>query len=160
MLAKDIMRTDVITVAPYLTLMELAKLFDERRISGAPVVDGDGRLLGVISQTDLVHAEREDAAGGAPRYHRGGDGRESAAGFHFEDPDRSRVQDFMTPGAIAFEEDAPVAKIARTMLDKRVHRVLITRGGKLRGIVTTMDMLRALLAATEKESAAPKGRRR
>lgn len=145
MLAKDIMRTDVVTVAPYLTLKELAAVFDDHRISGAPVVDGDGKILGVVSQTDLVRAGRESGPRELP-FHRG-EAEESASsrGFHFEDPDACRVEQIMTPGALCFEEDAPLARVARLMLQRHVHRVLITRRGKLTGLVSTMDILRAFL---------------
>ena len=118
MLAKDIMRKRVITVTPRMTLKETAKLLTKRGISGAPVVGPQGKVVGVISQTDLVWVEN--------------------------DPMR-RVEQAMTPWGVSFEEETPVKDIARQMLAKRIHRVIITRKGELCGIVTSMDMLRALL---------------
>lgn len=154
MLAKDIMRSPVVTVAPFATLKELATLLDEHQISGCPVVDGDGGVLGVVSRADLVRAGRESG----PRelvYHRSeGEEPTSSRGFHLEDPDISRVERIMTPGAISFETDAPVERIARLMLQRRVHRVLITRRGKLCGIVTTMDIVRAFLHQNGKKKPA------
>ena len=115
--AKDVMRKRVITTTPKMTLKETAALFKKHGISGAPVVCPQGRVVGVISMTDLVWLESE------PR----------------------RVEQAMTPWSVSFEEDTPVKEIARQMLAKRIHRVIITRDGELCGIVTSMDMLHALL---------------
>lgn len=147
MLAKDIMRKDVVTVPPFMTLKELALLLDERRITGAPVVDGQGKILGVVSQTDLVRADREAAPGTVASYHRQADEAASSAGFHLEDPDRTRVEQIMTPGGLSLEESASAEEVARLMLGHRIHRILITRAGRLCGIVTSMDMVRAYLDA-------------
>lgn len=118
MLAKDIMRKRVVTVTPKMTLEETAKLLTKRGISGAPVVGPRGEVIGVISLTDLVWLENEPAR---------------------------RVEQAMTPWGVSFEEDTPVKELARQMLAKRIHRVIITRDGGLCGIVTSMDMLHALL---------------
>ncbi len=154
MLAKDIMRKDVVTVAPHMTLKELAQTLGDAGITGAPVVDEKGTLLGVVSQTDLVRAERESPAGESGFYRRESDEAVSASGFHYEDPDHRRVEQIMTPGGLCCEEDATVEEVARLMLARRIHRVPITRGGALCGIVTTMDLLRAFTAG--RGTAAPK----
>ena len=65
--------------------------------------------------------------------------------MHYEVMDGTRVEEVMTPGAISFDEETTVAELARAMTERHIHRVLITRQGRLAGIVTTMDMLRALL---------------
>ncbi len=155
MLAKDIMRRDVVTVAPYLTLPELVRVFQEHAISGAPVVDADGGIVGVVSQTDVVGARREEAAV-APPFHLEPDLTVEEFGMHVEESDGTRVEQVMTPGAIAFEEDTPVATLARAMLDRHIHRVLITRRGRLAGIVTTMDMLRVAASAGARKKKAKK----
>jgi predicted transcriptional regulator len=147
MLAKDIMHRPVISVERYLTLAELAKIFSERCITGAPVVDEEGRILGVVSQTDLVR-ERREASSGVPLFHLEPETPTTALGIHFEDMDGKRVEEIMTPGAIAVEEGTSMGELAHVMLDRHIHRVLITRDGKLSGIVTTMDMLRALAPKT------------
>ena len=118
MLAKDIMRKRVVTVTPKMTLEETARLLSRHGISGAPVVGPAGEVIGVISLSDLVWLENEPAR---------------------------RVEQAMTPWSVSFEEDTPVKEIARQMLAKRIHRVIITREGALCGIVTSMDMLHALL---------------
>lgn len=144
MLAKDIMRKKIITVGCWLTLPELAKTLQDHAITGAPVVDKNGVVVGVVSQTDLVHSRRE-ASDGAPLYHRELDEPLADLGLHFEEVDQSRVEQIMTPGAISFDVETPVERLAGAMLERHIHRVLITRGGRLVGIVTTMDLLRALV---------------
>lgn len=153
MLAKDIMRKKVVSVESWLTLPELSKLFLEKGISGAPVVDEVGAILGVVSQTDLVRTRREGPAG-VPSYHRDFDDSVRAAGLHFEEMDRTRVEQIMTPGAISLDEMTPVEKVAKVMVDSHIHRVLITKGEKLAGIVTTMDMMRALIAIAKRPAPA------
>lgn len=143
MLAKDVMRRKVITVGSWLTLPELARVFEENSITGAPVVDRDGIVLGVVSQTDLVRSRRE-VSDGVPLYHRELDAPLAGLGIHFEEVDPSRVENIMTPGPISFDEETPVERLAGAMLDSHIHRVLITRADRLVGIVTTMDLLRVL----------------
>lgn len=153
MLAKDIMHKKVVTVESWLTVPELTKVFEEKSISGAPVVDEVGAILGVVSQTDLVRTRREGSAA-VPSYHRDFDDTVRAAGLHIEEMDRTRVEQIMTPGAIALDENTPVEKLAKVMIDSHIHRVLITRGDKLAGIVTTMDMMRALITLAKRPAPA------
>lgn len=151
MKAKEIMRKSVITLDPEMTLREAAQLFLEHRITGAPVVDQDGSLLGVVSQTDLVRRDREAPVSDVPGYHQEPEETRLPSGLHVETPDYARVRDVMTPKVVSFEEDRSVREIARAMLRKRIHRVVITRRGTLCGILTTMDLLSALLRSTDQE---------
>ena len=144
MKAKDIMSRKVVSVERWLTLPELARIFADKAISGAPVVDEEGSILGVVSQTDLVQARRSSPEAVA-MYHRELDDTARAFGSHLEHVDAMSVEEIMTPGAIALDEETPVEKIAKVMIDSRIHRVLITKGARLAGIVTTMDLLRALV---------------
>lgn len=138
--AKDVMQERVVTVRPNLLVRELAKLLDEKRISGAAVVERGGRIVGVVSKSDLVHHELEGAdhyvweEGAMPR------------GFHVESPDRAVVADIMTPGVVEAAPDAPLSALARLMRRRRIHRVFITEAGRLRGIVTTLDLLKVFEA--------------
>lgn len=123
MKARDIMRTQVLTVRPETTLSELTRLLTSRGVSGAPVVGPEGDLIGVVSRTDIVH--------------RGG-------------PD-STVNSVMTPWIVSFEEGTELKEVARQMLAKRIHRVVVTREGHLCGIITSMDMMRAFLAVLDEK---------
>lgn len=151
MRAKDVMSRRVVAVESWLTLAELAGIFEKKAISGAPVVDESGTVLGVVSLTDLVRA-RGEASPGVPVYHRELDDSARASGFHLEEMDQRRVEEIMTPGAIALDVETPVETVAKVMLDSRIHRVLVTKGGRLAGIVTTMDMLRAVTALARRAS--------
>ncbi|UPT75282.1 MAG: CBS domain-containing protein [Elusimicrobiota bacterium] len=118
MLAKNVMRKPLIGLSPDTTLRKAADLFAKRGISGAPVMTAEGRLLGMLSRTDLI-------------------GKELDSGL--------TVKQAMTPWVVTLEEDSSVRDAARQMLSKRIHRIVLTRDGEPTGIVTTLDMLRALL---------------
>ena len=120
MKAKDIMRKTVVTVRSYLTVQELAKIFAERCISGAPVVDREGQVIGVVSQTDLVHA-RSGLSSGIPLFQAAEEEPTTAVGMHYEVMDGTRVEEVMTPGAISFDEETTVAELARAMTERHIH---------------------------------------
>lgn len=136
--AKTVMKRKVITVKENLLASELARLFEAKHISGAPVVDRAGHLVGVVSKSDLVRHECE----GADLYK---DSDEPLPkGFHVENPDRTTVADIMTPAVIEAAEDAPASQLARLMRKRHIHRVFITKEKRLKGIVTTLDLLKLL----------------
>lgn len=153
--AKDIMKTDVIKVYATMTVTELAKLFEAEHISGAPVVESGEKLIGVVSETDLV---REQAADAKPHgkdnihpYFKDSDGKstdgealEDFEEFHVSDEERI-VEDIMTPWTISVSEDTPVTDIAKTMVKQHVHRVLVTdKHFRLKGIISTMDIVQLI----------------
>lgn len=146
MQARELMRRRVITATPEMTLKELADLFVNRRITGAPVVDRIGKTVGVVSQTDLVRHEHEAGTPEVATYHIEPEELQIKRGFQIEAPDFTRVKDVMTPKVISFEETTDIAEIASLMLRRRIHRVVITSKGKLAGILTSMDMLKAIAA--------------
>ena len=147
MQAMDIMTKKVFTVGPHMTLGEVAQLLIDQQISGVPVVDAAGQLLGVISQTDLVRRSREAGdAPGVPSFYRQEETWLEKSGYEIKEPDRTRVRDVMTPAVIQATDNTPIEELAALMLAKHLHRVVITCGGRLSGIVTTTDMMRALLA--------------
>ena len=149
MKVKDVMHRRPITVEARTSLRELARLLIDNHISGAPVVDREGKLLGVVSQTDLVRRDREmKPSAEIPSFYHNGEKEAYTSGFQIEDPDFTRVADVMTPAVLSADEDAPVEEVARLMLGKHIHRVVVTKGGRLSGIVTSMDMLKALLTLT------------
>jgi CBS domain-containing protein len=142
MRAKDIMCRRVVTVTPDTTILDAVRLFERRGISGAPVVGPRRRLLGVVSQKDLLRRHREQETGEVPAFYREGD--RVAFTTVTEAPGRARVAEVMTPAALCAREDAPVEQLARFMLARRVHRVVIVERGAVRGIVTTTDMLKVI----------------
>jgi CBS domain-containing protein len=141
------MRRHVLTVDPQMTVADVLQLFLEQQITGAPVVNEDEKLIGVISQSDLLRYQRRapPPASAVPSYYLESNGTLLVDHVRSEARDTTRVRDLMTPAVFMTKDTAPVQALARFMLRKHVHRVLVTCRGKLAGIVTTMDLLRALL---------------
>jgi CBS domain-containing protein len=150
--AREIMKKRVVSVTPNQTVGEVARLLDERRISGAPVVDQHGKLMGVVSRTDLVRHEREEPRtedAGEPWYDRA-ERLERVKGWTVRSPDYTRVSDLMTPSVVSADEGASVQELAKTMVRRRIHRVVITSRGRMTGIVSSLDLVRALLPRTSR----------
>jgi CBS domain-containing protein len=145
--AKDIMVKDVISVPQDMDLRDLARLFLEKGITGAPVVDADGNLAGVISQTDLLYYQlaRGDELILESDFYQSVkvEGRHLPAGFQVEDANVQRVADVMTPVVHSVMETAEVDAVARMMTRKHIHRVIVRRGRKVAGIITALDVLRS-----------------
>lgn len=145
-----VMNREVRTLRPEMTAREAEQLLAAHHISGAPIVDAQGRVLGVISQSDLV---RYDAARTSV----------AAVGAFFTDVDEYRdlaalpadegllrVDALMTREVLAVRPEAPLTEAARRMRQHRVHRLLVIEDDRLRGLVTALDLLRAI------EEAAPR----
>jgi CBS domain-containing protein len=155
--AGDLMTRDVAVVHPETSLLEAVKLMARRRISGVPVVDDAGTIVGVLSEGDLV------------RWHEGYTERQArwldmlAEGFHlapaFVDGIREqgrKVKSVMSPGAVTVTEDISARDVAHLMYSKNIKRVPVVRDGKLVGIVARSDLVRALAEKlSEPPSAAP-----
>lgn len=144
--AKHIMNTDVISVRDDMTVQELATFLTEREILGAPVTDSEGEVVGVVSCTDIA---QNAIQGNKAKVDFFGQGWE-----HSIDPKEIRdlpveneslpVREIMTPTVYTVPEETPVSEIAKTMVAGRIHRLLITRGSQLVGIITTLDLLKVL----------------
>jgi len=141
--AGAIMRREVITVRDTWDVREALRVLEENRISGAPVLDADGRLVGVLSVTDIARANllREPASQESDFY-RTVSPDEYPRGFHAERYDAILVQEVMTPLVIDAPENISIDRLAALMVDLHIHRVIITRDSKLVGIVTSLDLLR------------------
>jgi len=155
MRAMDVMTTDVITVDPEMTVQALAELLAERGISGAPVVDASGRLVGIISEGDLLHR----AEIGTARRHRVR--RRSWWLDHFaSDPARDyvkshgrTVKDLMTRDVVSVTEDMDLGDVAALLEARRIKRVPVMRDGKIVGIISRANIVRAVSAT---KGAAPR----
>lgn len=151
--AKDVMSRRVITIGPETKAVEAARLFARVGISGAPVVGPRRKLLGVVSETDLVRWHEQELTGDVPPFYREG---ERSASTRPVAPRDVTAADVMTPAVLSAREDTPIAELARFMLVNRIHRVVITERGVLRGLVTTMDLLRVLAAPPSGEALRPR----
>ena len=148
--AKDIMNTDVLSVRDDMTVQELAGFLTEREILGAPVVDSEGEVVGVVSCTDIVQSTTTEADilvdKSTPGFYEHGwedklDPNEMAR-LHVEENESLPVREIMTPTIYTVPEDTPISDIAKAMVAGRIHRLLVTRGSRLVGIITTLDMLK------------------
>lgn len=162
--AKDVMNRQVLTVRVDLTVRELAAFLIENQISGAPVIDHDGRLVGVVSVTDVAQsdAERPDLVPERWSDVRGWEGRmnpEDIRPLHIESDDLL-VRDIMTPTVYTVPEATPVAKVAQTMVAGRIHRVFVTSRGRVVGIVTSLDLVGLLTEKHARRQPVVKGPRR
>ncbi|CAN5689585.1 hypothetical protein BH23GEM11_BH23GEM11_05050 [soil metagenome] len=172
---REIMESDVITVPPGTPVSELATLLDRAGITGAPVVDDDGVLLGIVTVRDVMRLAREAAE--VPEAARWGLGTllpdEGASrmdlplegeffayyvtpGGGFVDlRDRIRqlpesvfdgytVADIMTREPVTTPSSTRIRDLARLLVDRKIHRALVVDDGRLVGIVTSTDVLRAV----------------
>jgi CBS domain-containing protein len=149
MRAMDIMTPDVITASPMMSVREFATLLAERGISGAPVVDTDGGLVGIVSEGDLLHrAETGTERRTQKRRVRWLDtlatDRELARDY--AKSHGRTVGDIMTREVITVADTTELAEIADLLETKRIKRVPVLRNGKLVGIVSRANLVRALAA--------------
>jgi CBS domain-containing protein len=159
--AKDVMNSNVLSVRDDLSLAALAEFLVDNEISGAPVEDVEGRLVGVVSLTDLATWEMDRAVAvpehSQPDYYlRGWEERwnpEDLVGLRVGEAERT-VGEIMTPSVLAIDEESTIPQVAKKMIDARVHRLLVTRQRRVVGIVTTTDLLGLLVDEDEDARAA------
>jgi CBS domain-containing protein len=143
MRAHQIMTKPVTTIEPDATIVEAANVMLRQHISGLPVVDAAGTLVGIVSQGDFV---RRSEIGTGRRHGRWlkfllGSGR-SATEFVHEHG--RKISEIMSPAPITVMEDTPLADVADLMEKRNVKRLPVVRGGKLVGIVTRTNLLQAV----------------
>lgn len=117
MIARDIMTRKVATIHPGASVQEAAQLLDQRRISGAPVVDADAKIIGIITEADII-------------------GKVDREGL--------RVADIMSHNVIAVSEETPVSEIAALLTERKIKRVPVVENEKLVGIVSRADIVHAV----------------
>jgi CBS domain-containing protein len=154
MRATDVMTPDVITVDPDTSVQTLAKLLSERGISGVPVVDSAKRLVGIVSEGDLLHR----AETGTERRIERRRSRwletiasdEELAQEYVKSHGR-KVKDVMTANVISVSDTMELADVAMLLETKRIKRVPVVCDGEIVGIISRANLVRAL-AVTRNES--------
>ncbi|HET6600510.1 MAG TPA: CBS domain-containing protein [Gaiella sp.] len=142
----DVMTRDVVSVTSETPLKDVAAMLVERGISGLPVCDADGAVVGVLSEADLLVKQ-----GGAP---------ERSGGLFAwlvetaSAPDLAKLRahtagEAMTAPAVTVETDSPVSEAARTMVSLGVNRLPVVEDGRLVGIVTRADLVRLFTRSDE-----------
>ncbi|HVP66465.1 MAG TPA: CBS domain-containing protein [Anaeromyxobacteraceae bacterium] len=138
------MTTRVVALRPDVSLDSVAELFFDEVISGAPVVDADGRPIGVVSTADLLgkrFVEGTEAVPARDARRSGGAGPEP--GMHAELQPVASVADAMTHGTVTVHESASIAKAAALMAVRGIHRLpVVADDGRVVGIVTSSDVAR------------------
>jgi CBS domain-containing protein len=124
----DLMRPNVVTIRRDATVTEAVTLLADQHISALAVVDEHGRMIGVLSVTDLLRAEAEVE-------------EDRGRTTLFED---TRIDELMSPRPITIEPDAPVREAARQMLYAEVHRIFVEADGELVGVISQTDLVRAV----------------
>jgi CBS domain-containing protein len=117
MMARDIMTRRVYSIAPEASVQEVAQLLSGKNISGVPVIDKAGRIIGIITEADIIgKVDREGLC----------------------------VADIMSPEIIFVDEETPVGEIAMLLTERKIRRVPVMRNGKLVGIVCRADIIHAV----------------
>jgi CBS domain-containing protein len=123
MIASDIMTRKVVTIHPEASVQEAAQLLDQFRISGIPVVNATGDLIGIITEADIISKVNR---------------------YGLLDQDGLRVADIMSHNVTTVEEDTPVGDIAMLLSERKIKRVPVVRQGRLVGIVSRGDIVHAV----------------
>jgi CBS domain-containing protein len=121
LLASDVMIKDVVVISETVPLKEVTHLFAERKITGAPVVNAQGELVGVLSETDIIRKSNSIGAWSP-----------NTAG------------QIMTKPPVTVPPETTLKRVCELMYNRRIHRVVVAEGKQIRGIITTMDILRTI----------------
>lgn len=139
----DIMTKQPVCATPGMTVRQLATIFAERKISGAPVVDPDGTLVGVVSRTDLFRRITGDAKGSTPGFLFDLINENVPAAQQIMPEGLLAVADFMSEQVVTATPDENVGTVARRIAKAHVHRVVVVDSQrKPVGVVTALDFLK------------------
>jgi CBS domain-containing protein len=143
MKARDVMTLAVFTVKPTMSVKDLARLFMERRISAVPVVDDQGKIVGIVSEGDLVHRSEISTERRHPWWLVLMAGDEGLAAEYIK-AHAKKVGDIMTRKVITAEPDTPLQEIAAMLEKHGIRRLPIVRDGQLVGIVSRANLVQAI----------------
>lgn len=143
--ARDLMTPDVVTVPPETPVLTIARMLADRGISAAPVVDAQGQVAGVVTEGDLIRRLAGEADRPAGWF---------ASLFSNQERDAERyarthgltARDVMTADVVVVGPDTLASAVAHLMEERGIRRVVVTQEGRLKGIVSRADLLRALVA--------------
>lgn len=144
--AQDLMTVQVITVMPEMSAKDAWRILVENQVSGAPVVDGSGKLVGVLSLNDLARRAFTDNfnPSKASSFYEALPYDEGCGLLTEESPDRltnSRVEQLMSPYVITVSPTDSAAAVAKVMRERRIHRVIVKDRDSVVGIISALDLL-------------------
>lgn len=146
MQARNVMVTPVVTVKPSATVQEVAARFLESKISAAPVVDDNGKLVGIVSEGDLLHRVEADTERRRSWLLRAFTEADTLAAEYVKSHGR-RVSDVMTRTVITAAPETPLHEIATLLEKNAIKRVPILENGQLVGVVSRANLLQAVASA-------------
>jgi CBS domain-containing protein len=148
--ARDLMTPDVVSVPPETPVLAVARLLSERSISAVPVLGPAGEVLGVVTEADLIRrlAGQEDAK---PGWFSSLFVNPVVEAERFAKTHGVHARDIMTESVVTVGENDTAAHVAHLMEDRNIRRVFVVTEGRLRGIVSRADLLRALVAPMPEE---------
>jgi len=144
--AADLMTTPVRTIPQEMPLREAAHLLTRDSISGAPVVDANGRCIGVLSSSDFVTWAGKDGNGKAIHFI-----APWGEMIDIDDSADNEIRHYMTAQPVTVAPTAPIGELAQKMVDAHIHRVLVVVDeNRPQGIVTSTDILGAVARAAQR----------
>lgn len=147
MQASEIMTTDVITVSPATSVFDAAKMLTEHHVSGIPVVDDTGTVVGMLTEGDLLR--RVETGTGKPQRSRFGEFLHSTRKLASEylKENAVRVEDIMTCNVVSVAPTTALSEVADVLERHHIKRVPVIENGRLVGIVSRSNLVRALASA-------------
>jgi CBS domain-containing protein len=143
MRVRDIMSTRVISIAPDANVLEAIRLMLQNHISGLPVIDRSGALVGVVTEGDFLRRTETGTEHKRPRWLEFLMGPRRLADEYVHTHAR-RIEEVMTRTPVTITEDAALNEAVRVMERRRIKRLPVTRGGQVVGIVSRANLLHAL----------------
>jgi CBS domain-containing protein len=154
MKARDVMVSPVITVKPYTSVQDVARLFLERRISAVPVVDDRGKIVGIVSEGDLMHRSEAGTERRRPWWLVALTADEMLAAEYVEAHGR-KVVDVMTRKVVTASPETPLHEIAALLERNSIKRVPIIHNGELVGIVSRANLIQVVASGRKQLDIAP-----
>lgn len=154
MRATDIMTTSIISVSPEMSIRDAAGIMMSAGISGMPVVDESGRLVGMITEGDLLHRVEIGTSAKQRAWWLDMVASTTEAASQYVKEHGRKVRDVMTTDISTVTETCPIADIADLLERRRIKRVPVMRDGKVVGIVSRANLIRALVTIAPAPAAA------
>lgn len=153
--ARDVMTRHVVSVAPNETILEAGELMLRHHVSGLPVVDGNGRLIGIVTERDFLRPIGPRTDDRRPRWFEVIAARPVISELA-ELRCRRKVAEVMTPDPVTVDDNAPIGEVVRMMETHRVKRLPVMRESRMVGIISRENLMHALVRSIRNSTARAK----